>query len=68
MNPGAFPWADFTGASIFGATFCQEEGGDDADSFGPSRLDHTTLMDEAAIAELTPLQQAFVREALKQEE
>jgi DMSO/TMAO reductase YedYZ molybdopterin-dependent catalytic subunit len=59
--------ADFTGASIFGATFYTEEGGGDPDSFGPSLLDRTTRIDEAAIDALTPLQQAFVREALNGE-
>jgi DMSO/TMAO reductase YedYZ molybdopterin-dependent catalytic subunit len=56
--------ADFTGASIFGATFCEEEGGGGAESFGPSRLDPTTRIDEAAIDALTPLQQSFVRRSL----
>jgi len=57
--------ADFTGASIFGTTFQDEASG--PDSFGPSRLDHTTRIDEAAIDGLTPSQQTFVRQALNGE-
>lgn len=59
--------ADLTGASIFGATFYEEESDGDPDSFGPSLLDRTTRIDEAAIDDLTPLQQAFVRRALNGE-
>jgi DMSO/TMAO reductase YedYZ molybdopterin-dependent catalytic subunit len=55
--------ADFTGASVTGATFCPE-GNSGPDAFGPSRIDCTTYIDETTIKALTPLQQAFVRQAL----
>jgi DMSO/TMAO reductase YedYZ molybdopterin-dependent catalytic subunit len=51
--------ADLGGASLFGATFTPEPG--DADGWGPAVLDGTTCMDQAAVDELTPAQQAFVR-------
>ncbi|HKO41788.1 MAG TPA: molybdopterin-dependent oxidoreductase [Pyrinomonadaceae bacterium] len=53
---------DFTGASLFGSTFFAEESG--PNSFGPSRIDRTTRIDEAGIEALTPTQQMFVRQAL----
>jgi hypothetical protein len=54
--------ADFGGASLFGASFYSE-----ADSGGPAaaaQLDSITRIDTAAIEQLTPRQQEFVRRSL----
>ncbi len=55
--------ADFTGASLFGVTFCPEPG--DREPWGPARMNATTVIGEEAVAALTPLQQEFVRRALR---
>lgn len=54
--------ADFTSASLFGVTFCPE---DDSESWGPALLDQTTRIGEEALTKLTPIQQEFVRKALR---
>jgi hypothetical protein len=54
--------ADFSSASLFGVTFCPE---DDLESWGPALLDQTTRIDAEAIEKLTPIQQGFIRQALK---
>jgi DMSO/TMAO reductase YedYZ molybdopterin-dependent catalytic subunit len=53
--------ADFSGASLFGASFCSE-----ADSTEPAaaQLDGATRIDLAAIEQLVPRQQEFVRRFL----
>jgi hypothetical protein len=52
--------ADFSGASLFGASFCSEaDPGERA-----AHLDGTTRIDTAAIEQLTPRQQEFVRRML----
>jgi hypothetical protein len=52
--------ADFGGASLFGVSFVGEES---RESTAPALLDEATRMDEAAIEQLTPRQQEFVRRA-----
>jgi DMSO/TMAO reductase YedYZ molybdopterin-dependent catalytic subunit len=54
--------ADFGGASIFGASFVPEPG--DAAGWGPALLDATTRLDGAAVEQLTPVQQEFIRRVL----
>jgi DMSO/TMAO reductase YedYZ molybdopterin-dependent catalytic subunit len=54
--------ADFSGASLFGASFCSEA--DSGERAVAAELDGTTRIDLAAIEQLTPRQQEFVRESL----
>jgi hypothetical protein len=55
--------ADFSGASLFGASFFGEaDSGEPAAA--PANLDSTTRIDSAAIEQLTPRQQEFVRRIL----
>lgn len=54
--------ADLSGASLFGVSFVPEE--HEASSLAGARIDATTCIDEDSIAQLTPIQQAFVRSAL----
>jgi hypothetical protein len=54
--------ADFSGASLFGASFCSEADSDERPLL--AQLDSTTRIDSAAIEQLTPRQQEFVRRAL----
>jgi Oxidoreductase molybdopterin binding domain/Pentapeptide repeats (8 copies) len=54
--------ADFGGASLFGASFCSEA--DAGEPAAVTQLDSTTRIDSAAIEQLTPQQQEFVRRNL----
>jgi DMSO/TMAO reductase YedYZ molybdopterin-dependent catalytic subunit len=54
--------ANFTSASLFGATFTPEIA-DDANQ-DSSIIDSSTIIEPRAIAQLTPIQQAFVEKAL----
>jgi DMSO/TMAO reductase YedYZ molybdopterin-dependent catalytic subunit len=54
--------ADFGGASLFGASFCSEA--HPGEPSAPAQLDRTTRIDLAAIEQLTPRQQEFVRRGL----
>jgi uncharacterized protein YjbI with pentapeptide repeats len=54
--------ADFTGATLLAATFCPEPADDSG--WGPALLDATTVLEETAIDALTPMQQAFLRQAI----
>jgi DMSO/TMAO reductase YedYZ molybdopterin-dependent catalytic subunit len=49
------PHCDFRGASLFGASFCDTAGDHGA------IIDSTTLIDEAALLQLTPVQESYVR-------
>jgi DMSO/TMAO reductase YedYZ molybdopterin-dependent catalytic subunit len=55
---------DFSRASLFGASFCSESSSGETIGEMSARLDTTTRIDPAAIEQLTPIQQAFVRRAL----
>ena len=55
---------DFSGASLFGASFCSESSTGKAIDEMSGHLDATTRIDNAAIEQLTPIQQEFVRRAL----
>jgi DMSO/TMAO reductase YedYZ molybdopterin-dependent catalytic subunit len=54
--------ADLRGASLFGVSFAPES--HEVESIASARIDGTTRIDEASIAQLTPTQQAFVQAAL----
>lgn len=54
--------ADFSAASLFGATFCGEVSGEE--DVPGAILDATTRIDAAAIEQLTPRQQEFIRRDL----
>jgi DMSO/TMAO reductase YedYZ molybdopterin-dependent catalytic subunit len=53
---------DFRGASLFGASFCDGYGAQNA------IIDSTTHIDEAAILQLTPQQESYVRRSLTQKD
>jgi DMSO/TMAO reductase YedYZ molybdopterin-dependent catalytic subunit len=52
--------ADFAGASLFGASFCDQAAARD---WAAAQIDQTTRIEVAAIEQLTPMQQEFVRKA-----
>ena len=54
---------NFADASFFGTTFCPDAE-TDSTPYGPALIDRSTVMSRGALAQLTPVQLAFVRNCL----